>query len=70
MTTITEANRIKDALRACTTAAEVERVAAEHRDTVMGWRDQPGDAGVMFAHIVNLKKQMLAGLKADKGRAA
>lgn len=71
MSVLSEAERIKDRLRACTTAADVEAVAAEERATVMGWKDHPGDAGAMFHHVVNLKKFMLAGFQSRaKGRAA
>lgn len=66
MTVLTEAERIKDRLRACTTLEDVERVAAEERGTVSGWRGQPGDAGVMFVQIVKLKAHMLWRLKARR----
>lgn len=71
MDVISEANRIKERLRACQDGAEVEAVAAEERDTVMGWKGQPGDVGVMFIHILNLKNYMVSGFSAQtKGRAA
>lgn len=71
MTVLSEANRIKERLRAGTTVAEVEAVAAEERELVMSWKDQPGDRGVMFLHISNLKKFMISGFAFQtKGRAA
>ena len=71
MDVISEANRIKDRLRACQDVAEVETVAADERDTVMRWKGQKGDAGVMYLHILNLKTFMASGFSAQtKGRAA
>lgn len=71
MSILTEANRIKERLRACQDRADVEAVAYEERDTVMGWKDKPGDAGVMYHHILNLKKVMVSGFASQaKGRAA
>jgi len=71
MDVISEANRIKDRLRACQDVAEVETVAADERDTVMRWKGQKGDAGAMFHHIINLKTQLVSGFSAQpKGRAA
>lgn len=56
---VQEANRIKDRLRACATVDEVNQVADEERETVMGWQDKPGDEGLMFLHVANLKKHMI-----------
>jgi hypothetical protein len=63
MTVLAEANRIKDRLRACTTADEVKQVAEEEREKVMGWKDKGGNQGAMFYHIINLKKYMLGKLR-------
>ena len=65
MATLQEANRIKDRLRACTTAAEVERVSDEERDTVMGWNEAKKGTTehVMSLHIINLKKRMIAEIE-------
>ncbi len=85
MSVLSQANRIKERLRACTTVAEVEAVAAEERDLVMSWNPQRLSAdemvkylsntrderGLMFLHIVNLKKFMISGFVSQaKGRAA
>lgn len=60
---LSEANRIKDRLRACTTVEEVKQVADEERDTVMSWQGKEGTEGAMFHHIVNLKKYMISGFE-------
>ncbi|UWQ30237.1 hypothetical protein [Leisingera sp. M523] len=79
-----EANRIKDRLRACTSEAEVVQVAAEERAVVMTWTDttdekelvkrlkaKPDDRGLMFLHIVWLKRQLITGFREqEQGRAA
>ena len=80
-----QANRIKERLRACTTVAEVKRVADEERDLVMSWNPkglQPRDLAkelsktpdvrsLMFLHIVSLKVFLLRGFETrDQGRAA
>lgn len=71
MAVLTQANRIKERLRGCASVAEVEAVAAEERKLVMSWKDQPGDRGVMFLHIVNLKKELIRGFTSQTtGRAA
>ena len=71
MAVLSESNRIKERLRACTTVAEVKAVAAEERKLVVSWKDQPGDRGVMFLHIVNLKKELIRGFAMQtRGRAA
>lgn len=71
MGVLTQANRIKERLRGCTSVAEVEAVAAEERKLVVSWKDLPGDRGVMFLHIVNLKKELIRGFATQtKGRAA
>lgn len=72
MTILSEANRIKARLWACTTVAEVEQVAEEERATVMSWtqtyniqdlvlelKQKPDEGGLMFLHIINLKSHML-----------
>jgi hypothetical protein len=56
---VNEANRIKDRLRACTSKDEIERVADEERETVMGMRDAPGHGPALFEQIKNLKQYML-----------
>lgn len=55
MTLIGEANRIKDRLRSCTTLDEIERVADEERDTVLGMKGASCDGNAMFHQIRNLK---------------
>lgn len=55
-----EANRIKDRLRACKTAAEVHKVADEEREAV---RSMAKTDNVLAIHIVNLKAYMLNYLK-------
>jgi len=76
MTTLEQANRIKARLWACTTVEEVDQVAEEERDTVLSWtkthdvnelvqelKQKPDVGGLMFLHIVNLKKYMIADLE-------
>ena len=55
----TEANRIKDRLRACTTAQEVRDVADEERAAVLAMADK-----TQQQQVVNLKAFTLAGFKA------
>ncbi|WP_120636038.1 hypothetical protein [Ruegeria sp. EL01] len=59
MNVVGEATRIKARLRACTTKAEIDCVANEERDTVMGMRDAPGHGPALFEQIKNLKQYML-----------
>jgi len=54
-----EARRIKDRLRACQSAEEVEAVADEERGAVMGLKGQQGDAGAMFHQIASLKAYLI-----------
>ena len=70
MNVLKEATRIKERLRACTSAEEVKAVADQERATVMSWKGRSGDAGAMFHHIVNLKQFMISGFTAKQGRAA
>lgn len=81
---IAQANRIKERLRACTTADEVKRVADEERDLVMSWNPNglqpsdlqrelsksPDERALMHLHIVYLKVFLIRGFKAqEQGRA-
>ena len=54
-----EANRIKDRLRACTTAQEVRDVADEERAAVLAMADK-----IQAEQIRRLKAFTLAGFKA------
>lgn len=82
---LAQANRIKERLRACTTAEEVKRVADEERYLVMSWNPKglkPEDLAkelskktdtqaLMHLHIVYLKIFMLRGFETrEQGRAA
>lgn len=68
MDVVTEANRIKDRLRACTSIPELERVANEERATVLNMKDGEGHGPVMYLHIRNLKNLMMRDF--DPARAA
>lgn len=71
MDVLAESHRIKNRLRACLDGAEVDAVAAEERDTVLGWKGQKGDAGAMYHQVINLKMQMVSGFSVRvQGRAA
>lgn len=76
MSILSEANRIKDRLRACQSEEEVDQVSAEERATVMSWtkihkeaelveslKRKPDEAGLMFLHVIRLKKFMIDGFK-------
>lgn len=82
---LAQANRIKERLRACTTAEEVKQVADEERYLVMSWNPKglkPRDLAkelsksqdvraLMHLHIVYLKVFLLQGfVTQEQGRAA
>lgn len=54
-----EARRIKDRLRACQSAEEVEAVADEERETVYGMQGDKGDGDSMFHQIAFLKAYLI-----------
>ncbi|MBL4898025.1 MAG: hypothetical protein JKX76_00115 [Colwellia sp.] len=62
MDMIAEANRIKERLRNCETVDQVEMVATDERQIVMGWKNQAGDRGLMSIQITNLKAHMIKQL--------
>ncbi|MDE4189644.1 hypothetical protein [Phaeobacter gallaeciensis] len=82
---VQEANRIKERLRACTTAEEVKQVSDDERDLVMSWNPKglkpqdlakelsksPDTRALMHLHIVYLKVFLIRGFeKREQGRAA
>ncbi|MBO9398749.1 hypothetical protein J7400_18915 [Shimia sp. R9_2] len=68
MDALAEANRIKDRLRACTSAKELEQVANEERAAVLKMKDGEGHGPAMYLHIRNLKNLMMRDF--DPARAA
>jgi hypothetical protein len=56
-----QSEAIKDALRACTTRAEVEAVSGTHRQTVVDLHSNK-DTRIYAVHIINLKAYLLAGM--------
>jgi len=55
---LTTPDTIKDALRACTTAAEVERVSGQYRADVLAMHKDP-ETRVFAVQIVNMKAYLL-----------
>lgn len=69
MRLISEANRIKDRLRQCETAPELEAVADEERPKVKAMAETP-EGKTLAIQIANLKKYRLWLIEeADEGRA-
>lgn len=61
---ITTANAIKAEIRACTTAQEIEALAAKRRQTVRAIASSGEQDGQALAHqIANLKAQRLAEIE-------
>lgn len=56
---LSEAERIKDRLRAAKSAVEVNRIADEERATVQAMARDEGDGATMARQIANLKAYKL-----------
>lgn len=66
MSVIEEGHRIKDRLRDAETEDEIERIADEERETVLGMKDTTPDGNAMYHQIKNLKLFMLRQIRAAK----
>lgn len=65
MNVIKEGHRIKDRLREAKTEEQIERIADEEREKVLGMKDTTPDGNAMYHQIKNLKLFMLRQIRAE-----
>lgn len=56
---LSEARRIKDAMRKCTSPEELEEVASQERETVRQMHRAGGESETMAIQIINLKAYLI-----------